>query len=85
MFSCPKIATGGQASQPSKLLEIKGYEVFRVDRVLPTSAASDGSLVTSQDTATHNLTASSTLDFRENKTLMVHDLALEAFLIVIQK
>jgi hypothetical protein len=32
VFSCPKIAGGGQASQRSKLLEIKGYEVFRVDR-----------------------------------------------------
>jgi hypothetical protein len=33
MFSCPKIAGGGQVSQPLKLLEIKGYEVFRVDSV----------------------------------------------------
>jgi hypothetical protein len=31
-ISCPKIAGGGQASQLSKVLEIKGYEVFRVDR-----------------------------------------------------
>ena len=31
MFSCPKIAAGGKASQLFKLLEIKGYEVFRVD------------------------------------------------------
>jgi hypothetical protein len=31
MFSCPKIAGDGQASQLSKVLEIKGYEVFRVD------------------------------------------------------
>ena len=31
MFSCPKIAAGGQASQLFKLFEMKGYEVFRVD------------------------------------------------------
>src|SRR5215471_17427240 len=31
-FSCPKIAAGGQASQLSKLSEIKGHEVFRIDR-----------------------------------------------------
>jgi hypothetical protein len=33
VFSCPKIAGGGQASRLSKLLENKGYEVFRVDRI----------------------------------------------------
>jgi hypothetical protein len=32
MFSCPKIAGGGRYHNFSKLLEIKGYEVFRVDR-----------------------------------------------------
>ena len=32
MISCPKIAGGGQASQ--LLLEIKGYEVFRVDSIV---------------------------------------------------
>ena len=32
MFSCPKIAGGGRHHNVSKLLEIKGYEVFRVDR-----------------------------------------------------
>src|SRR5215470_5770887 len=30
-FSCPKIAAGGQASQLSKLSEIKDHEVFRID------------------------------------------------------
>jgi hypothetical protein len=33
MFSWPKIAGGGQASQLSKVLEIKRYEVFRVDKI----------------------------------------------------
>src|SRR5215469_6619337 len=32
-FSCPKIAAGGQASQLSKLSEIKGHEVFRIDTI----------------------------------------------------
>jgi Tfp pilus assembly protein PilF len=31
VFSCPKIAGGGRHHNLFKLLEIKGYEVFRVD------------------------------------------------------
>jgi hypothetical protein len=35
VFSCPKIAGGDRHHNFSKLLEIKGYEVFRVDRSMP--------------------------------------------------
>ena len=31
MFSCPKMAAGGEALQLSRLLETKGYEVFPAD------------------------------------------------------
>jgi hypothetical protein len=34
MVSCPKIAGGGRHHSFSKLLEIKGYEVFRVDKFI---------------------------------------------------
>jgi eukaryotic-like serine/threonine-protein kinase len=35
VFSCPKIAGGGRHRNVSKLFEIKGYEVFRVDTLTP--------------------------------------------------
>ena len=37
MFSCPKIAGGGRHHNFSKLFEIKGHEVFRVDTAGSTS------------------------------------------------
>ena len=33
MFSYPKIAGGGRHHSFSKVLEIKGYEVFRADKI----------------------------------------------------